>query len=382
MIIMIEKKVCTRCVCDDSIPGISFNENGACSLCNNYDLIEQEFPPTGSTYNKFQHIIDGIKKSQKNAKYDCLIGVSGGTDSIYTLYIAKKYGLNPLAIHIDDGCNTEISIHNVQNAVNKLNIDLYTVKINEPELADLELSFFRASIPDVETPPDMAITASLYKCAAQFRIKYIFIGNSFRTEGKMPPGWSYGDGKYLKSIHNQFGHVNLETFPNLMLSDYFYYFIFKRIKIIRPLYYLPYVKKDVKQILKKELEWLDYGASHHESVYTRFVQGYFLPKKFAIDKRKIHYSALVRSNQMTRQEALMKLKSHACTDDIVKKDVQYLSKKYGISIEEFENIINSNPRSRSEFDSYYPIICKLQCIINIAYMLHLFPTKIYGSYNR
>jgi len=379
---MTELRICTRCVCDDSIPGISFDENGVCSLCKNYDLLEQEFPLGETTEQKFQQIVDKIKRSQKNVKYDCLIGVSGGTDSIYTLYIARQYGLNPLALHVDDGCDTEIAIRNIQNAVNKLNIDLYTVKIDEDEITDLELAFFKASIPDVEIPPDMAITASLYKCAAQFGINYIFVGNSFRTEGKMPPGWSYGDGKYLMSIHDRFGRTSLKTFPNLMLKDYLYYVIFKGIKVVKPLYYLPYVKKDVKKLLERELGWIDYGTGHHESIYTRFVQGYLLPKKFGIDKRKIHYSAFIRSDQMTRQEALAKLESPACSDDMVKGDIQYLCNRFGISLEDFEVIMNSEPRSQSEFDSYYPLVCKLRHVIDIAYRLHLFPTKIYGSYDR
>lgn len=379
---MTELQVCTRCVCDDSIPGISFDENGVCSLCKNYALIEQEFPLSEATKQKFQLIVDDIKNGQRNTKYDCLIGVSGGTDSIYTLYIARNYGLNPLALHVDDGYDTDVSIHNVQNAVEKLNVDLYTVKIDVDELADLELAFFKASTPDVEAPPDMAITASLYMCAAQFGIKHIFVGNSFRTEGKMPPGWSDCDGKYLKSVHDRFGRQNLKTFPNVMLKDYLYYFVFKRIKVIKPLYYLPYVKKDVKKLLEKELGWIDYGTGHHESIYTRFVQGYLLPKKFGIDKRKIHYSALVRSDQMTRQEALAKLGSPACSDDMVKGDIQHLCNKFGISFKDFEEIINSEPRSRSEFDSYYPLVCKLRPVIDIAYRLHLFPTKIYGSYKR
>ncbi|MDD5141898.1 N-acetyl sugar amidotransferase [Methanoregula sp.] len=379
---MIKKQICARCVCDDSIPGITFDNNGICSLCKNYDLIEHEFPGNEITYKKFQQIVDNIKNNQNKAKYDCLIGVSGGTDSIYTLYLARKYGLNPLAIHVDDGSDTEISVHNVQTAVKKLNVDLYTVKIDESELSDLELAFFRASIPDVETPPDMAITASLYRCAVQFGIKYIFIGNCFKTEGKMPPGWSYGDGKYLTDIHNRFGHVRLKSFPNLMLSDYLYYFLIKRIQIVRPLYYLSYIKSDVKKILEKELGWIDYGIGHHESRYCRFVQGYFLPKKFGIDKRKIHFSALIRSNQMSRQEALIKLGLPACSDEMVKEDIQYLCTNFGINQDEFEEIINSKPRSQAEFDSYYSLVCKLKPLIEIAYKLHLFPTKIYGSYDR
>lgn len=379
---MAKSQVCTRCVCDNSIPGISFDAKGECSLCKNYDLIEQEFPLSEFTEQKFQQIVDAIKKSRKNAKYDCLIGVSGGTDSIYTLYVARKYGLNPLVLHVDDGCDTEVSVQNLQNAVNKLNVDLYTVRIDKDEIADLELSFFKASIPDVEVPPDMAITASLYMCAAQFGIKYIFVGNSFRSEGKMPPGWGYGDGKYLKSVHKRFGHTSLKTFPNLMLKDYLNYFLFKGIKEIKPLYYLPYVKNDVKKLLEKELDWVDYGTGHHESKYTRFAQGYLLPKKFGIDKRKIHYSAFVRSGQMTRQEALTKLGSPACSDDMIQEDIQYLCNRFGISLEEFEDIIHSPPRPQSEFDSYYLLVCKLKHFINIAYKLHLFPTKIYGGYDR
>ena len=379
---MAKLQICTKCVCDNSIPGISFDEDGICSLCKSYDLIEQEFPLSEATEQKFQRIVDNIKKSQKKSKYDCLIGISGGTDSIYTLYIARKYGLNPLALHVDDGCDTEISAHNIRNAVDRLNVDLYTVKIDRDEIADLELSFFRASIPDVETPPDMAIIASLYRCAAQFKIKHVLIGNSFRTEGKMPPGWSYGDGKYLKSVHDKFGRINLKTFPSLMLRDHLYYLVFKGIKEIKPLYYLPYVKEDVKQLLEKELGWIDYGTGHHESIYTRFVQGYLLPKKFGIDKRKIHYSAFIRSNQMTRQEALMKLESPAYSDEMVQEDIEHLCKKFGISLRDFEEIINSEPRTRSEFGSYYPLVCKLRHVIDIAYRLHLFPTKIYGDYRR
>jgi len=379
---MVKNQVCTRCVCDDSIPGISFDENGVCSLCKNYDLIEQEFPLGEATEQKFQQIVDTIKKRRRNARYDCLIGVSGGTDSIYTLYIARKYGLNPLALHVDDGWNTDVSVQNIQNAVEKLNVDLYTVRMDKDEFADLELAFFKASIPNMETPPDIAITASLYDCAARFGIKYILTGSSFRTEGKMPPGWGYSDGKLVKSVHDRFGRMSLKTFPNLMLKDYFYYFVLKGIKEIKPLYYLPYVKKDVKHLLERELGWIDYGTGHHESIYTRFVQGYLLPEKFGIDKRKIHYSAFIRSDQMTREEALTKLGSPACSDEMVQEDIQYLCKKFGISLEEFEEIINSEPRSQSEFASYYPLVCKLRHVVDIAYRLNLFPTKVYGSYDR
>jgi len=174
----------------------------------------------------------------------------------------------------------------------------------------------------------------------------------------------------------------LKAFPNLMLGDHLYYSVFKGIKEIKPLYYLPYVKDDVKKMLTKELGWIDYGTGHHESIYTRFVQGYLLPKKFGIDKRKVHYSAFIRSSQMTRQDALMKLESPACSDEMVQEDIGYLCKRFGISLEDFEGIMNFDPRPQSEFDSYYPLICKLRHVIDIAYRLHLSPTKMYGDYKR
>lgn len=375
-------QVCTRCVCDDGIPGLHFDDEGICNLCKNYDLIEREFPLDEGTEEKFRQVIRHIKESQRKTQYDCIIGVSGGTDSIYTLYTACRYGLNPLAVHVDDGYDTDISYHNVQKAVDKLNIDLYTVKIDEVELADIVLALLKASIPDVEMATDMAIRATLYKCAVQFGLKYILVGNCYKTEGKMPPSWSYGDGKYLRSVHDRFGSKKLRTFPNLMLKDYIYYYMFKKIKEIKPLYYLPYVKSDVKKLLEKDLDWIDYGTGHHESRYTRFVQGYLLPQKFNIDKRKIHYSALVRSNQMTREEALIKLSLPACSEDVVEEDKRYLCNKFNISIKELEDIINSEPRPRSEFDSYYPMICRMRHIIDLAYRLHISPTKIYGSYDQ
>lgn len=376
-------QICTKCICDSTIPSIEFDADGVCNFCKNYELIENEFPGDNTSYNKFKEIVDEIKKERKDEKYDCLIGISGGTDSIYTLYLAKKVmGLRPLALHIDDGWDSKISVENMENAIRILDVDFETVVLNPDEIKDLQISFLKASVPDIECPTDAALTAVIYKTAVKFGIKHIFIGNSFRTEGKMPPSWSYIDGKYIKSVHQKFGQMKLNEYPNLLLLDYFYYFFIKRLKIIKPLYYLVYNKKEVKQLLEKELNWQDYGTSHYESIFTRFGQGYLLPTKFGIDKRKIHYSAQVRSKQMSREEALNKLSELLYDQNMIIEDQKYFVEKLGLTNEEFTELLNKEPKKSSDFKTYYPLFCKLRILVNLAYKMNLAPTRFYGSYER
>lgn len=370
-------------MCDSTIPSIEFDNEGVCNFCKNYKLIESEFPGDNTSYNKFKEIVDEIKKERKEKKYDCLIGISGGTDSIYTLYLAKKVmGLRPLALHVDDGWNSKISVKNVENAIRILNVDLETVVLNPDNMRDLQLSFLKASVPDIECPTDATLTSVIYETAVKFGIRHIFVGNSFRTEGKMPPSWSYQDGKYVKSVHQKFGQKKINEYPHLLLLELFYYFFIKKIKVIKPLYYLKYNKKEVKQLLEKKLNWQDYGTSHYESIFTRFGQGYLLPTKFGIDKRKIHYSALVRSKQMSREEALNLLSEPPYDQSMVIEDQNYFVQKFGLTNEEFTEIINKEPTKSSDFKTYYPLFCKLRFFVNLAYKMNLSPTRFYGSYKR
>ncbi len=377
---MTGNQICSRCICDTSIPSIRFDEQGICNFCDNYDLINNDFPDNENTNNDLNNIVKSIKKERKDKEYDCIIGVSGGTDSTYCLYYSKKIlGLRPLAVHFDDGWNSEMAVTNIQNAISKLDIDLYTYVVDWEEFKDLQLSILKASTPDLEGPTDHGISSALYRIAAEQGIRHILIGNSFKTEGKMPSCWGYADGKYLKYLNKTFGKIPFKTFPVMMLSDIIYYNLLKRIKVIKPLYYIPYNKKEVKKLLERELNWKDYGGHHYESTFTRFVEGYILPKKFGIDKRRIEFSALIRSGQITREKALEMISWPPYPEEQMKTDKLYFIKKFGITMEQFDRIMNETLRSFKDYPSYYPLFFRMRSIINVGHEIGLLPTRFYGT---
>ncbi|MBN1999832.1 N-acetyl sugar amidotransferase [candidate division KSB1 bacterium] len=361
---------CTRCVMDTTDPWIRFDSGGICQYCHLHDRLEQEYPLDSSGEDVFYGIIDEIKRRGANKPYDCVIGVSGGTDSTYQLYLAKKLHLRPLVVHFDNGWDTEIAVSNIKNATEKLGFDLYTYVVNWEEFKNLQIAFLKASTPDCEIPTDIGIKATLYRAAAENDIQYIVNGHSFRTEGKVPIMWSYGDGRYIKSVQKIYGSMKLSSFPNFTLFDLFYYSYLKHIKQFRLLYYFPYNKKSIKELLKKELDWQDYGGHHYESVYTRFYQGYILPEKFGIDKRKREFSALIRSGQLGRRQALDILNNTApMPKDQAKSDRIYVIKKLGLSNDEFFDIMRQKPRSFLEFPNYYNILKRYRTVITSLYKL-------------
>lgn len=371
------QKICSRCISDISIPGIRFDEKGICNFCRIHDELEKQYPRDELGQQKLNQIINEIKRKGKNKKYDCVVGISGGTDSTYCLYMAKKLGLRPLAVHFDNGWDSDIAINNMKNAVTKLDVDLKTVTCDWEEYKNLQISFLKASVPDAEMPTDIAIISALYRVAAEEGIHYVINGHSFRTEGTMPLRWSYGDGRYIKSVHKKFGKAKLKTFPNLTIADLLYYVFVKRIHVVPLLAYIDYRKEEAKKILEKELGWTYYGGHHFESIYTRFISSYLLPKKFGIDKRKIDYSALIRSEQMTREEALEKLKEPFIAE---KELVEHCIKKLGLSSEQFEEIMSSEPKSFLDYPTYYPIIRALRVPIKLACKLGLLPEIFYEKY--
>ena len=373
-------QICSRCICDTSISSILFNEKGTCNFCENYDLINNDFPEKKDTEIAIRKIAESIKNERKGSEYDCVVGLSGGTDSTYCLYYSTKIlGLRPLAVHFDDGWNSEIAVNNIQNAITNLDVDLHTYVVDWEEFKDLQLSVLKSSTPDLEGPTDHGITSALYQVASEQGIRHILIGSCFKTEGKMPSCWGYADGKYLKNLHKMFGKIPLKTYPNMMLSDIVNYNSIKRIKAIKPLYYIPYHKKEIKKLLERELRWKDYGGHHYESTYTRFVEGYILPRKFGIDKRRIEFSALIRSGQITREEALTKIAELPYPEDKMKEDKLYFVKKFGITMEEFEAILKQPPKSYKDYPSYYPLFYKLRTFINLGYKMGILPTRFYGT---
>jgi N-acetyl sugar amidotransferase len=328
---------------------------------------------------KLKAIIEQIKKDGKGLQYDCIAGTSGGRDSTYTLLKAIELGLRPLAVHFDNGWNTEISVKNIKKTCEKLNIPLYTVVADWEEFKDLQVSFLKASTPDSDIPTDYAIYSVLFDVAAKEGVKYILNGHSFRTEGTSPISWTYMDGRYLKAVHRRFGKVKkIRSFPVLTLPRLLYYAFVKRIKDVRVLEYMDYNKKEVDKVLTEKLDWEYYGGHHHENVYTKFFQSYYLPKKFNIDKRKTELSALVRSGQITREEALREINSsHYQYDPSV---VEYAINKLGLTKEEFDKIMNSPNKTHDDYPNYLSLIKAMKFPIKIATKLKLLPHILYLKY--
>lgn len=371
-------KVCKRCLMDDTVPGITFDENGECTFCKIHDDLERKFTMNNETPKRLQHLVDKIKHDGKGKEYDCIVGVSGGRDSTYTLYNAVKLGLRPLAVHFDNGWNSEIAVQNIENACKILNVDLHTHVADWEEFKDLQRSFLFASVPDAEVPTDWVIFSVLFAEAARYNVKYIIHGHSFRTEGTTPLTWTYMDGKYILDVHRRFGRQKLKSFPNMNLTKYAYYSIVMGIKQIRILYYIPYNENDVFKILEDELNWKNYGDKHHESKYTAFFQSYILTRKFNIDKRKLHYSAKVRNGQLTREEALKIVEQDPFTGG--PELIEYCLKKLDLTYEEFEIIMNSPPKSFLDYNSYYNLVQKLKKPIKWGNKVGIIPDTVYKKY--
>jgi N-acetyl sugar amidotransferase len=337
---------------DTTDPDIVFDANGICNQCINYDELSKKYVfPGAEGKTRLSRIVDEIKAAGKGKDYDCIIGVSGGVDSTYAAYKVKELGLRPFAVHLDNGWDSELAVKNIEHVLKILNIDLYTHVIDWEEFKDLQLSFLKASTPDSEIPSDHAIVSLWYQIAKKFGLRYIITGCNLRTETHVPPAWSQGhmDWKYIKSIHDQFGTIKLRTFPHMNYWECRKSSSYTRIDILN---YLDYVKRDAKKLLEEKLCWKDYGGKHYESIYTRFYQGYILYKKFGYDKRKGHFSSLICSGEMTREEALRELKNEPYPFEIQKEDKEYVIKKLCLTEKEFEEIMHLPKKSYWDYPSY------------------------------
>lgn len=370
-----QNRICSRSVLDSTIPGIQFDENGECQFCKIYDELETIFPLDEKTEFRLNKLISEIKLAGKNKKYDCIIGVSGGTDSMYTLYQAIKLGLRPLAVHFDNGWNSKIAVKNIKNACDKLKVELYTYVVDWEEFKDLQISFLKASTSDAEIPTDVAIHSTLIKTAAKENIKYILNGHSFRTEFLMPLSWTYMDAKYIRSVQKIFGTKKLKTFPNFSMFNMLWFNIIKGIKVVPFLNYFDYNKQKVKPILESELGWEYTGGHHHESVYTKFFQSYLLPKKFNIDKRKTELTAMILSKHITREQALKELENNPYAYE--QETVDYTINKLGLNKTEFDNIFNLPVKTFHNYPTSYPFIIAMKPFAKIAVKLNLVPRLLY-----
>jgi N-acetyl sugar amidotransferase len=347
-----EYRMCTRCVMDTTDPDIVFDGNGVCNHCHTYDRMVREYVVDGDEgLRQLDMLAEKIRRGGRNKKYDCIIGVSGGVDSTYVAYRVKQLGLRPLAVHLDNGWDSELAVKNIEETLKRLNIDLYTEVLDWEEFKDLQVSFLKASTPDSEIPTDHAIVALLANMAEKIGVRYIIIGNNVRTETHLPRAWSQGhfDWKYISGLQKRFGSRPLKTFPHFNFFTYYRRMLTqKRIEILN---YLGYNKKDALRVLQDELGWRYYGGKHYESIYTRFYQGYILPNKFGFDKRRSHLSSLVCSGEISRQQALDELKVPTYAPSMQEEDREYVVKKLGLAEEEFTAIMQAPKKSYWDYPS-------------------------------
>lgn len=378
-------RVCSRCVMDTTAQGITFDEKSECSFCKLHDKLNKQFSlENNKAEQKLKSIINKIKKQGMNKKYDCIIGISGGRDSSYLLYMAKKYwGLKPLAVHFNDGFDNPVAGENIKNAVRKLNVELRTITSDWRESKDIRIAFLKASVPNLEVGTDMGIIATLFGVASKEDIKYILTANSFRTEGISPLTWSYFDTRYLKAVLKMFGSVRLRRWKpddpgyNLSLLNLFYYIVLRGIKSISPMYFINYIRLDSELILKNELSWVNPGAHYFDDLWQSLLY-YVYRVKFNVDKRKFNYSALIRSGQMTREEALERIQNVYVIED--PKIISLCIKRLGISRQDLEEFLSYPPKTFREYPNYYNLIRVFKIPIKIASKIHIIPAGTYDKF--
>ena len=363
-----EIEICSNCVMDTTDSKIIFDDKGVCDHCNTYytDILPKWH--TGERGHKaLEEIVVKIKKEGKGKDFDCLMGMSGGIDSSYLLYVmVEKYGLRPLVFHVDAGWNSQIAVNNIQRLVDGLGLDLYTEVINWEEIKDLQLAFFKSGVSHIDTPQDHSFFATMYKFASKHNIKHILTGGNYSTECvRNPLEWMYyqSDSIQLKDIYKKHGTGKLKDYPisNILWHKVYLPYI-KGIKLIRPLDFFPYNKDEAMQLLVDKFGYQKYPQKHFESRFTRFYEGYWLPMKFGFDTRKVQYSSLILTNQMTREEALESLSKPAYDPNTIKQDFEYIATKLGISVEELQSYMDAPNKTYKDYksqDSIYNIGAKV-----------------------
>ncbi|WP_082516136.1 N-acetyl sugar amidotransferase [Sphingomonas sp. Leaf412] len=355
-------QICNNCIMDTSDSQIVFDDTGKCEYCQNYySNILPNWHTDERGAREIQAQIDRIKRDGEGKPFDCLIGLSGGVDSSYLVYIAKeKFGLRPLLYHVDAGWNSQEAVNNIEKLVDGLNLDLFTEVINWPEMRDLQLSFFKAGVPHLDTPQDHAFFAGLYNFAAKNKVKYILTGANFSTECvREPLEWHYhaSDLRQLHDIQNRFGTRKLKSFPTAGILKFklFYRFV-KGVRVVKPLNYIPFFKEAAMDELVERFGWQRYPHKHYESRFTRFYEGFWLRKKFGYDKRRAHFSSLILTGQLARDDALVKIAQSPYSDEQVRQDFEFISTKLGIEQSELQAMLDGPNRTFRDFKNIMPIM--------------------------
>src|SRR3989304_610121 len=368
---------CSRCLYDETVPDISFDAKGVCNYCKTHDRLSIEYPTHNKGYRRIRQIVETIKRKNKKNKFDVVVGVSGGCDSSYLVYLAKEFGLRPLAVHFDNTWDTTIAVENIHNVLKKLDVELYTYVVDNEEYDDIYRSFIKSGVPDIDVPTDIGLATTLFRAAEKYKVNYMLEGHSFRTEGLAPLGWVYMDARYITNIHKKYGTRELKTFPNLWLYLQLKWMIFNRIKKIRPLWHLDYQKEKVKEFLTKEFNWQWYGGHHLENRFTHFAVAYFYPRRFGIDMRLLGYSALIRSGQMSREEGLEAIRR---PPEFAPELIAMVKKRLGFSDDEFEHYMTMPKKSFRDLKTYKPLFEKMRPFFWVMAKMDLIPMSFYIKY--
>lgn len=356
-------QICNTCIMDTSDPEITFDENGKCDYCHNF---EEQIKPSWNTSKQGKKelllIADKIKEKSRGNDFDCIIGLSGGLDSSYTAYVAKEImGLRPLLYHVDAGWNTDQAVGNIEKLVDGLGMDLYTDVINWEEMKSLQVAFFKSQIADQDFPQDTAFFSSLYKFARKNKIKYVLTGANYSTECcREPETWGAYPGidkRLLKDIYKKFGNGSLTTFPVVDILTYkIYYKYVLGMEIIKPLNYVPFIKEEAEQKLHDLYGWDKFQHKHHESRFTRFYEDYWMPRKFGYEKRRAHFSSLILTKQMSRDEAIERISKPELDEHFLNREFEYVAHKLDLSVSELKEIFQGENQTYKAYKNKRALI--------------------------
>jgi N-acetyl sugar amidotransferase len=372
-------KVCSRCIYDERVAAIEFDAQGVCNYCRQIDRLREEYGTgTAAGGARLATIIEEIKRAGAGCRYDCVIGVSGGTDSSYMVYLAKQvWGLRPLAVHYDNTWNSAIATQNIRKVLAGLDVDLYTHVVDNKESDDIFRAFFRAGVAEIEAATDLALAETLYRAAFRYGVRYVLEGHSFLTEGVTPVGRNYFDGQYIRSIHRRFGTRPMKTYPLMTFSRFLWWSCVARIRKIRPLWYVSYSKEEARTFLEKTCGWQYYGGHHLENRMTAFFHGIYAPQKFHSDFRNNSLSALVRNGQMSRAAAWAE---YSKPPQVEEELLAYFKKRLQLSDEEYERVMRAPPRDWREYPTYKRRFERLRPLFALLARRNLVPMSFYLKY--
>ncbi|WP_262896208.1 N-acetyl sugar amidotransferase [Sphingobacterium faecale] len=356
-------QICTKTIMDTTDPNIIFNEKGESDYYTNYiENIKPNWHTDQKGFDELMKIADKIKKNSRNKDFDCIIGLSGGLDSSYAAYVAKEImGIRPLIFHVDAGWNTDKAVGNIEKLINGLNLDLYTEVINWEEMKDLQVAFLKSQIADQDLPQDYAFFSGLYKFAKKNKINYVLTGGNFSTECcREPEEWGGFPGidlRLVNDIHGKFGKRPLKTFPLVDILSYkIYYKYVYAMEVFKPLNLVPFVKTDAEKLLQDKFGWQPFQHKHHESRFTRFYEDYWLPRKFGYEKRRAHFSSLILTGQMTREEALDRISRPELSEEFLQKEFEYVAHKLDLTREDLQEIFNGPNKTYKDYKNKMGII--------------------------